>query len=282
MSSMLILDFDGTITDAEQEGKPFRTGFLSDIAVLTGCSEPEIEAMAISFEAEISENPDAHGWVYNGNIVAPASVDPYLRIMPVARMICDACHAFTNEQDRTRLMDGILFKYNYQKTKIAFRKSAHSVLARLKKSNVYVVTNSHTEPVQTKIRHLDQEANTNTLGWLIERVHGRAKKYVVDTSFTTVPESFELPGLSRPVLLRRPRYFEILEGLRQKDGVRWENIAVVGDIFELDLALPLALGARVALAVNPFTPEYEKDFLQQHPRGQLLTDLSEIPTWLAA
>lgn len=279
MNSMLILDFDGTITDAEKEGKPFRVGFLNDLALLTGRTEAEIMDMAETFEADIAKSPDNHGWVYNGNIVAPASVDPYLRIMPVARMIFDACGAFSREEDRTRLMDSILFKYNYQKTEIVFREGAHQTLSNLHGKNVYVVTNSHTEPVQKKIQHLDKQSDDSNLEWLVERVYGRAKKYVVEPSFEKVPESLSLPGLSRPVMLRRPRYFEILDTLRQKDGLEWSNVWVAGDIFELDLALPLALGAHVALATNPFTPTYEKEFLQQHPRGHLLSTISEISEW---
>ena len=52
---------------------------------------------------------------------------------------------------------------------------------------------------------------------------------------------------------------------------------MVGDIFELDLSLPLAMGARVALLANPFSPAYEIEFLKGHPRGAVLHSVEEIP-----
>jgi FMN phosphatase YigB (HAD superfamily) len=271
---LLVLDFDGTMTDAEAEGVPFREGYLEDVAALVGHPLDDVHALARRFEAEVAAAPDDHGWIYNGRIVAPATVDPYLRIMPVARKIFDACGAFPSEDDRSRLLDGVLYKYNYPKTRRAFRPGAAEVLRALAGTETHVVTNSHTEPVQEKIRALGAD-----LEWLAARVHGRAKKYVVDDAFTAVPESLAVPGLKRPVLLRRRAYHEALDGLRARAGCGWDEVAVVGDIFELDLALPLALGARVGLVANDFTPAYEKAFVAAHPRGRLLATLAQIPEY---
>lgn len=281
MSGLLILDFDGTMTDAEAEGGPFRTGYLEDLAALTGRELAEIQQLAAGFEAEVAADPQSYGWMFNGRIVAPASVDPYLRIMPVARRILDHCGCFSDETDRTRLLDAILYKYNYTKTKMAFRPGAGAVLRSLAGTHTYVVTNSHTEPVRAKIRALGHEEDgSNALEWLVARVHGRARKYVIDETFDALPAELELPGLSRPVLLRRRLYYTVLDRLRNDAGLDWRDILVVGDIFELDLCLPLALGARVGLVVNPFTPDYEKQYIAAHPRGHLIAELGEIPTLL--
>ncbi len=278
MSGLLILDFDGTMTDAEAEGGPFRTGYLEDLAALTGQKPAEIETLAVQFEAEVAADPQSYGWMFNGRIVAPASVDPYLRIMPVARRIFDHYDCFRDETDRTRLLDAILYKYNYTKTTMAFRPGAAEVLRALEGTHTWVVTNSHTEPVRNKIRALGgQEDGSNALEWLLDRVHGRARKYVIDEDFEKLPATMQLPGLSRPVLLRRRLYYEVLDELRRSAGVGWEDVLVVGDIFELDLCLPLALGARVGLVLNPFTPDYERAFIAAHARGHLIEALAEIP-----
>ena len=270
MARLVILDFDGTMTDAEAEGAPFRDGYLQDLATLTGRGLDEVLALAARFDAEVAANPDDHGWMFHGHIVAPASVDPYLRIMPVARKIFDACGAFASEADRTRLLDGILYKYNYQKTLSAFRDGAREALAGLEGTETYVVTNSHTEAVRAKVEALGA-------AWLGPRVHGRAQKYVIDDAFDLVPEKLALPGLSRPVLLRRRAYFEVLDGLRKNVGASWAEVLVVGDIFELDLSLPLSLGARVGLVVNDFTPAYERAYVEGHERGTLVTSLAGVP-----
>jgi FMN phosphatase YigB (HAD superfamily) len=283
LARLLVLDFDGTVTDAEAEGAPFRAGYLEDLATLTGLDFGLVEALAVRFAAEVDAAADREGWVFLGRVVAPATVDPYLRMMPVARRILDYAGAFLNEADRTRLLDGILYKYNYQKTHIAFRPAARDVLLALQPEPLWVVTNSHTEAVQAKIRALGVRPDGgNDLLPLSERVIGRARKYMLDDSWVDVPESMSLPGLARPVLLRRRAYYEVLDRLRLAAGAEWADITVVGDIFELDLALPLAAGARVGLLANAHTPAWERAYLRDHPRGAVLLDLAEVPAYFYA
>ena len=281
--ALLVLDFDGTMTDAEREGAPYREGYLDDLAILTGLTGEKVREMATRFEAVVAAEQGRFGWDFGGRIVAPAGVDPYLRVMPVARMILDEVGILTDRATRNRLLDGILYKYNYPKTHTAFRPGAYDLLSGFPAGlEAYVVTNSHTTPVQGKIRRLAEEAGQpGALDWLVARVHGSAKKYIIDDDFTDVPEALSLPGLERPVLLRRRRYFEALEALRTRHGVAWSDVVVVGDIFELDLCLPLALGATVALMTGPFTPDHERNYLASHPRGHLLTGLEQVPALLS-
>ena len=273
---MLILDFDGTLTDAEAEGAPFKVGYLEDLATLCGAPVADVLRLAAGFEEEMLADKDRYGWIFMGHIVAPASVDPYLRIMPVARKVLDHYGAFMGEADRSRLLDGILYKYNYEKSAVAFRPGAREFLVGLDREASWVVTNSATDPVREKVRHLGGLGEDPTeLDWLVERVHGFGKKYVVDPDFTAVAEEITLPGLSRPILLRRRKYHDLLDGLRRSIGASWADVTVVGDIFELDLALPFHMGATVALMVNQFTPPYEQEFLASHPRGALLHSMDE-------
>jgi hypothetical protein len=277
MSTLLVLDFDGTMTDAEVEGGPFREGYLEDISILCGLPLDEVQALAEGFSQEVAQNAHAYGWDFQGRIVAPAVVDPYLRMMPVARKILDRAGAFTDYEERTRLLDGILYKYNYGKTLNCFRDGARQALEALKGTATYVVTNSHTIPVKEKLRSLGLEADGScSLDWLVDRVHGSAKKYYLDDTFEEVPEAMTLEGLPRPVLLRRKKYHTVLAQLLADEGLGWSDLVVVGDIFELDLSLPLAMGARVGLLANPFTPDYEKNFLASHPRGAVLHRVQEI------
>ena len=87
------------------------------------------------------------------------------------------------------------------------------------------------------------------------------------------------PDLSRPVLLRRRRYHEILAAIVAASGSTFADLCVIGDIFELDLAMPLALGARVGLVTSSRTPDYERAFVTSHPRATLIEDLSQIPAF---
>ena len=281
MSRLIVFDFDGTLTDAEEEGRPFRGGYLEDISVLCGVSLAEVTTLAEGFEAKVAADPQAFGWMYGGDIVAPATVDPYLRMMPVARMIFEHLGRFPNSEDRDRLLDGILYKYNYPKTLTAFRPGARELLLRVPRPSTYIVTNSHTEPVQDKVRQLSTQGDdAEALMWLVPKVFGRAKKYILDPDFDGVPQSITVPGLARPILPRRRLYFEVLDRLRREVGAEWADVCVVGDIFELDLVTPLTLGASVALVVNQHTPQYEQDYLRAHPRGAVLHTLDEVGDWL--
>ena len=273
---MLILDFDGTLTDAEEEGAPFLVGYLEDLAILCDGPLEEVKALAAKFEGEILADKNRYGWPFGGHIVAPAAVDPYLRIIPVARKVMDHYGVFMDEDDRARLLDAVLYRYNYAKSAIAFRPGARELLVSLDHADTWVVTNSATDPVREKVRYLGRLGeDPSELEWLVPRVHGFGKKYYVDPTFDAVPEALMLPGLDRPVLLRRRKYHDLIDGLRQSIGADWSDVTVLGDIFELDLALPFSMGATVGLMVNGFTPDYEMDFLRGHDRGVLLYSMKE-------
>ncbi|MBE7451659.1 MAG: HAD family hydrolase [Kofleriaceae bacterium] len=278
---VVILDFDGTMTDAEAEGEPFVTGYLEDLEALVGADTParkaEVAALVAEVRAELLAAPEAHPFRWKGKAVAPASVDPYLRMVPIADRIFDRHDAFANRVDRGRLTGGVLYKHNYARTKgkPVFRPGAAEVIAALAGTETFVVTNSHTASVADKIRILDERHGG--CAWLAARVHGEAQKFEVDDAWDAVPAELTVPGLAaRNVLLRRRHYHDRLAGLLAGVGARFADMLVVGDIFELDLALPLALGARVALVQAPHTPPYEVAFVAGHPRGTVVTDLRDV------
>ncbi|MFA4846548.1 MAG: HAD family hydrolase, partial [Patescibacteria group bacterium] len=277
MKKLVVLDFDGTITDVEEEGKAFLSGYIVDLCALLAKTVDEVGPVMHVVYDEIIANPDNNGWLYNGLIVAPATVDPYLRMMAIARRVFDHFGAYLDRLDRERLLN-FLYTNNYPLSGVAFKNGAYQMLCELCANDeiaVYVVTNSHTEGVCKKIVTLC--AGNDGLASMRERVIGGAKKYMVGDRPDYVAKSITLPGLSRPVYLRRSAYFEVLERLREMHGVGWEAVTVIGDIFELDLALPFALGARVGMVVNQFTPKHELDFIAANPaRAGVINSLDEV------
>ncbi len=91
---IVILDFDGTITDAEAEGAPFTVGYIANVGALLGKKSEDVVPVIEAAEHEIATNPGTNGWIYGGRIVAPATVDPYLRMMAIARRTFDHFGAF--------------------------------------------------------------------------------------------------------------------------------------------------------------------------------------------
>lgn len=280
---ILILDFDGTMTDAEAEGEPFVAGYLDDLEALVGADTPEkrarVRALAADVLRELHDTPERHPFRWKGKAVAPASVDPYLRMVPIADRVFDTHDAFVNHVDRGRLTGGVLYRHNYLRTqgRPVFRDGAAEAIAALAGTATYVVTNSHTAAVADKIRTLD-ERHGGGCAWLAANVRGDAQKFEIDESWDGVPAELAVPGLSaRNVLLRRRRYHDRLLAVLDEVGASFADLIVVGDIFELDLALPLALGARVGLVRSVHTPPYEVAFVASHPRGVVIEDLRDVP-----
>ena len=269
------------MTDAEAEGRPFRDGYLEDLCCLVGrpAGDADVLAIAEEVEAELHAAPAEHPFLWMGRAVAPATVDPYLRMVPIAHRILDRYDAMPNAIDRGRLLGSVLYKYNYAKTlgRPVFRDGAGKVLSSLAATSTFVVTNSDTHAVAGKIAALDHEAPG--VIQLTSRVRGHARKFDVDDAWDGIDAEMALPGLARPVLLRRRLYHDILKSVVESVGATFADLVVVGDIFELDLAMPLALGARVGLVVSSHTPAYERAFVSTHPRGRVIDHLSEIPAF---
>jgi hypothetical protein len=279
--TVLVLDFDGTMTDAEAEGRPFRDGYLEDLATLVGRSPGDAEVLAIAeeVEAELASSPASHPFLWMGRAVAPATVDPYLRMVPIAHRIFDRFQVMPSAIDRGRLLGNVLYKYNYAKTlgRPVFRPGAGDALRALGGTETWIVTNSDTHAVAGKVSALDQ--TTAGVAWLTPRVRGHARKFDVEDSWTGAEAEMPLPGLDRPVLLRRRAYHDILKAIVDSVGATFADLVVVGDIFELDLAMPLSLGARVGLVATARTPPYERAFVEAHPRARIIDALSEIPAF---
>ncbi len=284
---MLILDFDGTATDAEAEGVPFTKGYLQDIAEKVGWPLERVRHYYDRYMAEILAEPHEYAWMMDGLAVAPATVDPYLRIKPIARKIIREAGIDISEEELQELLTKDWYIKNYQLSGTSFRPGTMELLHALfiSREPAAIVTNSHTDAVLAKIRQLAMdlgdescsETGNNFYNWWKDRVYGRAKKYVARDEDSSM--RLALPVLDRPVLCDRPHYLKVLEQLAPKDGdgrPLWSQVTVVGDIFELDGALPLSLGSRFGLLCNDMTPPYEVDFLCGHERGCVLENVHEI------
>jgi FMN phosphatase YigB (HAD superfamily) len=274
---LVILDFDGTFTDAYLEAEPFVEGFRRDLFDLLG---RQADAEWIEEEATIAANPTAYGWRNGDHVTAPAIADPYLHASAVAQNLCDRFGILENKETRSEILQ-TLYRKNYPLTRSVPRPDAKLVLEKLLQRGlvVYVVTNSRTDAVQDKLDQLDIEGAEALV------VIGDAKKFVIDDEprddvFDALSD-LEMPGLdTRKVLVKRGHYYDVLRSCWDRTGARPNQTLVVGDIFELDLVLPLALGARVHLIVREQTPDYEIAYVKAHPSGSTSEDLAGLLTRL--
>src|SRR5262249_51313057 len=95
--------------------------------------------------------------------------------------------------------------------------------------------------------------------------------------FAGLPAELTAPYLPRPIALRRGGYFRALRDEVWEDDLEAPSRTIVcGDIFELDLALPSALGAHVHLLEREETPEYERAAVKALERGASSPDLRAL------
>ncbi|MBJ6764600.1 HAD family hydrolase [Myxococcaceae bacterium JPH2] len=253
----VVLDFDGTFTDVVAEGAPFQAHFRAGLERLVG---REVGAAWDEEVAVLRNGVDSYGWEMAGRIVAPAVADPYLTATCVAHRLFQRFGALPEEGPRTEAVQ-TLYREAYVHSATAFKPEAKEVLEALLATGmpVSVVTNAHTDMVEAKLDRLAPRGRERL------KVFGDARKFQLedadpmDARFAALPESQVLEGvLGRPVYLRRGRYYAALRRIWETTGTSPESTLVAGDIYELDLALPAALGASVQLVARDNVLPYER------------------------
>ena len=101
---LVVLDFDGTFTDAEAEAAGFVEAFKADVFDLLGRDA----TLAWQREEDVLRaNPSDYGWSNDGVIAAPATADPYLRVTVLAQNLCDIFGILRNPATRTEVLEAL-------------------------------------------------------------------------------------------------------------------------------------------------------------------------------
>lgn len=274
----IVLDFDGTFTEVDAEARPFVEVFRRAIAEIVG---PQIAARWDATRERVLADPDGHGWENEGRIVAPAHADPYVLSTSIAQILVAECGTIA-PAERAATVERV-FGSSYPHAAVAFRPDARMVVEALVKSGlpVFVVTNSRTEHVKAKLEKLAPAGLEHVV------VRGDARKFVVTAPelplvspwterWSAIPESRVVAGLGRPVYLQRGAYFDAIRRISEETGVEPEAMLVCGDIWELDLALPALLGARIHLVTRPGTPDHEKRAVRATRGGSTSANLAGL------
>jgi phosphoglycolate phosphatase-like HAD superfamily hydrolase len=254
----VVLDFDGTLTDVSREAPPFLAAYPRLLADLLG---RDVAGAWDEASRRVEALSPGLGWMVEGKAVGPAGADPYVAVTCTAEILLDRFRVLTADPVLRSEILTLLFHRAYRETRAAFRPETGRVLETLlgRGLAVHIVTNAPAGVVAEKLAGLVPPG----LGRI--HVQGDACKFLIgpsahpDERFDRLPEEKILPGLGRPALLRRGRYFDALSRIWAETGAGPETTLVAGDIFELDLALPAELGARVHLVLRERTYPYEID-----------------------
>ena len=232
--------------------------------------------------AEIRGRSPAAGWMLGGAPSAPSGADPYILAGEVVSYL-------VKKHGIGRRVPDTLHTRAYEASQAPWREEVLEVIEALDASGVRVhfVSNSSTRKVAHRLD--DLFAGKRSLRERV-RVCGDAAKFRIQElshdadipgelrrRFGALPAALTVETFERPVYLRRGAYFEALCRVWNNEPSGPSQTLVCGDVWELDLAMPAALGAEVHLITReaPYaTYGYERSAVEAlGARGGMSGDL---------
>jgi phosphoglycolate phosphatase-like HAD superfamily hydrolase len=256
MLRYVVLDFDGTCTQIELVQAGFLAAYQARLEQSNGCAPG---ALSPAWDAALARvraaSPDA-GWTLHGApSTAPAAADPYI--------LAGEASALMMRDGAIRQVPADAYARAYAAHPAPWRPEVPEVLAALVERGLEIgfISNADQLAVEaqlTDLLHADRALRRRIA------VHGGAAKFTLGElpigaagpgaahreRFEQLDGARRTAGTVRPIYLRRGAYFDALCGLWRELGATGFPIAdtlVCGDIWELDLAMPHALGAHVHL-----------------------------------
>ena len=266
--SCIVFDFDGTLTDPRQVAAALQRATRLELARRLAVDEAVMSVWWTEATAQLELAPASEAWQVEGRAVVSIRADLYVWTNAITRRVLER-HGLSTEQVDVGVVETHWAAHGA--TPAPFRQGVGELLDSLVSAgkHVFVVTNSDGELVNARLDALGLAHRRGI------RVLGRANKHVIgppsrpSATFDRLPESMSMPGLGRPVLLRRGCYFDKLAELWSLCSVSAEETVVCGDIFEIDLSLPAALGCQTLLVAGPDTPDYERAIASSLPAGSV-------------
>lgn len=284
----VVLDFDGTCTDIP----PVHQAFLEAYRDLVG-REWSAAALAVWEEAEAAvraASPRA-AWMLGGAPAAPAAADPYI--------VASEAVAYIERSGRAGgpppASSATWYKRAYLAHPAPWRPEAAELLRELVGLGLRVafVSNSAPDAIGARLDELALPADLRAALFVVgnagkfrvrELTFERAPPLALAADFLALaaaaaPLPDGEPG--RPIYLRRGAYFEALCAVWTHGGALLSagETLICGDVWELDLAMPAALGAHVHLITRdePYaTCAYERAAALASPRGAVSDDLQPV------
>jgi len=266
--ALVVLDFDGTLTDVDACAWAFHDASADAVAHVLGIDRATARREWADAAAEVTGAPVTSAWLIDGRPVCPAAVDPYVIANMATRMVLERERPALGERDVLGHVLGV-HRAAYARVAPALRPDARDTLAALTAGgrDVAVVSNSASDAIAAALDALALPARDRI------RVRGEAHKFHVgpavppDARFAALPDTVDWWQDGRPIHVRRGRYFAALRELWDVTGTGPESTLVAGDVFELDLAMPSALGAAVHLVARDGTMPHEVALARSRPRG---------------
>lgn len=283
----VVFDFDGTCTQIPAVYENYLEQYLANFSKTVSAVSTQDWDRA---KDAVRINSPKAGWNLGGCPAAPAAADPYILADESIRWVLRGRNEPLTEQA------GKITGLTYTANPAPWRPEARTVFETLLKKNIgiHFVSNSGTAMIHGRLQELwagdtlppqitvQSDAGKFRiceLPWDTDSIPAGVKSI-----FEAVPATYDKVNPGRPVYLRRGSYFAAICNVFNNDVSKLKSTVFCGDIWEMDLALPHALGANVHLVTraSPFdTYPYELEAMSQSgSRGKVSQDLSGILDWL--
>jgi hypothetical protein len=287
----IILDFDGTCTQIPPIFEAYLDLYCKG---LNGAGVSVTPSEWREAQAIVRQHSPRAGWMAGGCPSAPAAADPYILADEAAKLILRRRRATTSGPLTAH-------KQAYDAALAPWREEALDTFSRLLEHGVqlHLVSNSGTDFITGRLRDLFGDNNPLRAKISVQSDAGKFRICELNWDdqdtlsaearrrFQALPVAYGeklLTETERPIYLRRGAYFEAINRALARDLDALTNTVFCGDIWEMDLAMPYALGANVHLldrAVPFETYRYERQALVAYgDRGKTSADLSALLDWL--
>lgn len=284
----ILFDFDGTITNVAHEYEWLQNHFIRLASDALQISPGQCRALLDDALLDVSRSPHACGWTSNGMLSAFCDEDPFMLFTAAIERAgswlagdCPAPHPIRcrradlmqiAQSAYADLHDEPLSVFNAPEPQAV--KTIHTLLMR--DCEIVVASNSPAPRIIRKFEHVglrpvDNDDNPSAQF----RIRGNAQKFVLQNP----PDTIRCNG--RDIHLNRPNYAKIIRDERPQ--------VIVGDVYSLDLALPIECAKRepriyedfqAYLRMRPYTPSWAVDaMLTPEPNipKRLLNHFEDLP-----
>jgi FMN phosphatase YigB (HAD superfamily) len=291
----LLSDFDGVWTNQDDEADYVRAFIVHELSRITEKDEQEIIGMAAEFRRQMDMSPNLYGWRYNGEIAAFFGEDPFgdnNALFDYIEQEAKKKISFTTKTQtgreimndprkiRERILDAgfesldMFANHCFTEATGKFKEGgklkphehAKKTIEELVNAGIELViaSNSGTGKIEYVLDKMGYKSKMDSpdghRGNDNIRARGNATKFGIENDYELLPRYLEVSEKYK-IPLRRKSYHELL--LEEVPDY------VLGDVFSLDIALPLYLirndenfrNIKVILKVQPYTPEWVREIL---------------------
>lgn len=249
----VIFDFDGTLTDPDSAAALFRQAFFEYVGAYSSVS-------AGPWQRALEACDPLADVVIDGVAVVRGDADPWLLATGVARAALGLAGVGAEAVDAA-IREG--FHRAYERVSCAFRPGVGALLDGVAaRCALAVVSNSPPDRVRARLHESGASART------LEALHvvGGAQKFALIESETargarwraSIGAEHRWDGAPRAVALGRGRYLDAIASVCARAECEPGAVVVCGDVFELDLAVPIALGARACMVAHRGSRAWER------------------------